>query len=160
MCCDVMRGERRRENRAAVFQGAQRKLWHVGSKKFPDLRPRNPSKSKPPPSCFPQKHPRQSPRHLPVSAAGCSESCCPVIRCRQTCWELWSLAWSMLEEKNKGETSGLARRRRREPPKAESQCVEHTRGHTGFGPAFCLGYLGVGARTENTVPGQLAKLEK
>lgn len=31
-----------------------------------------------------------------VSAAGCSESCCPVIRCRQTCWELWRLAWSML----------------------------------------------------------------
>lgn len=37
------------------------------------------------------------PRLLPVSAAGCSESCCPVIRCRQTCWELWCLAWSMLE---------------------------------------------------------------
>lgn len=34
---------------------------------------------------------------VPVSAAGCSESCCPVIRCRQTCWELWRLAWSMLE---------------------------------------------------------------
>lgn len=31
-----------------------------------------------------------------ASAAGCSESCCPVIRCRQTCWELWRLAWSML----------------------------------------------------------------
>lgn len=37
------------------------------------------------------------PRVLPVSAAGYSESCCPVIRCRQTCWELWRLAWSMLE---------------------------------------------------------------
>lgn len=30
-----------------------------------------------------------------VSAVGCLESC-PVLRCRQTCWELWSLARSML----------------------------------------------------------------
>lgn len=29
------------------------------------------------------------------SAGGYSESC-PVFRCRQTGWELWSLAWSML----------------------------------------------------------------
>lgn len=42
---------------------------------------------------------------VPVSAAGCSESCCPVIRCRQTCWELWRLAWSMLEWENKRKPS-------------------------------------------------------
>lgn len=32
---------------------------------------------------------------VPGSAGGYSESC-PVFRCRQTGWELWSLAWSML----------------------------------------------------------------
>lgn len=32
---------------------------------------------------------------VPESAGGYSESC-PVFRCRQTGWELWSLAWSML----------------------------------------------------------------
>lgn len=41
------------------------------------------------------------PEVLPVSAAGCSESCCPVIRCRQTCWELWRLAWSMLWKRSR-----------------------------------------------------------
>lgn len=35
---------------------------------------------------------------VPESAGGYSESC-PVIRCRQTGWELWSLAWSMLQQK-------------------------------------------------------------
>lgn len=85
---------------------------------------------------FPQKHPIQSlcythskcTGHLPVSAAGCSESCCPVIRCRQTCWELWSLAWSMLREKNTEETSGLAQRRWQEPPQTGGpMCGTHTR---------------------------------
>lgn len=35
---------------------------------------------------------------VPESAGGYSESC-PVFRCRQTGWELWSLAWSMLQQK-------------------------------------------------------------
>lgn len=70
---------------------------------------RNQSKSTIPnsPSDKTHRHPPSIyPRLLPVSAAGCSESCCPVIRCRQTCWELWRLAWSMLEKKNKGRHQG------------------------------------------------------
>lgn len=49
--------------------------------------------------CLPSTELREEKKTLlPVSAAGCSESCCPVIRCRQTCWELWRLAWSMLQK--------------------------------------------------------------
>ena len=37
---------------------------------------------------------------VPASAGGYSESC-PVFRCRQTGWELWSLAWSMLQNRER-----------------------------------------------------------